>query len=214
MGGDGGVIASNRKYMRGAGTADHTGDLNRHAAQKFDAQEVMSTCALTKATFDTTINMNRSIVADPYGTLYYKEAAVQALLTRKQNKDNGTSSATTNTIGPHVRRLADLYEVRFHREDNHKSRKPVCPISGKRLNGSIPAILLVPGQDGLPNVVSESALSQLSPEELESEYGKIRRRIRLAPNPILLEKIKDQVQREHDKDNEERRKAKKRQEKR
>jgi len=203
------VIASNRKYMRGAGTADHTGDLNRHAAQKFDAQEIMSTCALSKTPFDATTNRNNTIVADPYGTLYYKEAAVQALLTRKQNKDNGASSARTNAIGTHVRRLTDLYEVRFHREDDHEARKPRCPISGKSLTGSIPAILLVPGQDGLSNVVSESALSQLSPEELESEYGQIRRRIRLAPNPMLLEKIKERVQREHDKDDQERRKAKK-----
>merc|ERR1712194_5046 len=82
-------------------------------------------------------------------------------------------------------------------------------ISGKALTGSIPAILLVPGQDGLPNLVSESALSQISPEELESEYGKIRRRVRLAPDPILLGKIKERVQQEHEKDNEERRKAKK-----
>ena len=209
MGGDGGVIASNRKYMRGAGTADHTGDLNRHAAQKFNAQEVISTCALTKTPFNASTTRNRTIVADPYGSLYFKEAAIEALLTRKQKKDNGDFTAKTNAIGPQVRRLADLYEVRFHREEGRDGRNPVCPISGKALTGSIPAILLVPGQDGLPNVVSESALSQLSPEELESEYGQIRRRVRLAPDPILLEKIKEQTQQERDKDDEDRRKAKK-----
>ena len=30
MGGDGGVIASNRRYMRGVGTANHTGDFHHH----------------------------------------------------------------------------------------------------------------------------------------------------------------------------------------
>lgn len=205
MGGDGGVIASNRKYMRGAGTADHTADMNRHASQKFNAKEVMTMCALTK----TPLNGSKSdgggtIVSDPYGSLYHKEAAVQALLARKQ-KDG--SSTSTITIGPHVRRLADLYEVRFYRET--KDKEPACPITAKALTGSIPAILLVPGKDGSPNVVSESALSQLSADELEGEFGSIRKKVRLAPNPVVLETIKDQVQQEQEKEDEERRKAKK-----
>lgn len=221
MGGDGGVIASNRKFMRGAGTANKTGDLNRHAAQKFNAQEAMTTCALTKTPLYTTGGANNSakigaiaIVADPYGRLYHKEAAVQALLKRKQQQiggdyDNDSSSTRTRTIGPQVRRLVDLYDVRFHREqDNSTTTIPTCPISGKALTGSIPAIVLVPGKDGMSNVVSESALSQLSPEELEVEYGQIIRRVRLAPDLVLLETIKEQVQQEHDKDDEER-KAKK-----
>ncbi len=212
MGGDGGVIASNRKYMRGAGTADHTGDLNRHAAQKFNAREVMTTCALTKRPLHTSSSSSvrgSTLVADPYGSLYHKEAAIQALLTRKQQgDDSGTRSAST-TIGPQVRRLADLYEVRFYREEGSKNLDPTCPITGKALTGNIPAILLVPGKEGVSNVVSESALSQLSPEEFEAEYGHIRKRVRLAPNPILLEEIKEQLQQEREKDEEERRKAKK-----
>jgi len=209
MGGDGGVIASNRKYMRGAGTADHTGDLNRHAAQKFNAREVMTTCALTKTPLHAPSTAEGTvIVADPYGSLYHKEAAVQALLTRKQLDSTGNASASTNTIGPQVRRLADLYEVRFHRDDGHVGSDATCPISGKALRGSIPAILLVPGKDGMPNVVSESALCMISGGELEAEYGSIRKRVRLAPNPVLLKKIKEQVQQEQEKEDEERRKAK------
>jgi len=203
------VIASNRRFMRGAGTADKTGDLNRHAAQKFNAQEVMATCALTKTPLHTTANGTSVIVADPYGTLYHKEAAVQALLTRKQRKGTGDSGGSANTIGPQVRRLADLYEVRFHREEDQKNNDPTCPISGKSITGSISAIVLVPGKEGMPNVVSESGISQLSPEELEAEYGIIRRRVRLAPNLELLKNIKEQVEQEHDKDDEDRRKAKK-----
>jgi hypothetical protein len=214
MGGDGGVIASNRKFMRGAGTADKTGDLNRHAAQKFNAQEAMATCALSKTPLHAGANANnggRVIVADPHGCLYHKEAAVLALLTRKQQQQGtgNTNSISNNTIGPQVRRLADLYEVRFHREEQRIGGDPTCPISGKVLTGTIPAILLVPGIDGMPNVVSERGLSQLSPEELEAEYGCIRKRVRLAPDPVLLENIKEKVEEEHDKDDEERRKAKK-----
>lgn len=209
MGGDGGVIASNRKYMRGAGTADHTADQSRHASQKFNAREVMTMCALTKTPLHESDGGGGTIVSDPYGCLYHKEAAVQALLTRKQRDGPGTSSTSSVTIGPQVRRLADLYEVRFYREKDSKVVDPTCPITAKALTGSIPAILLVPGKDGMPNVVSESALSQLSAEELEEEFGSIRKRVRLAPNPVLLEKIKDQVQQEQEKEDEERRKAKK-----
>ena len=213
MGGDGGVIASNRKFMRGAGTADTTGDANRHAAQKFNAREVMKTCSLSKTPLHAASanSGGRVIVADPHGCLYHKEAAVQALLTRKQQQGTGNSRAitTNSTIGPQVRRLGDLYEVRFHREEGRIGGDPTCPISGKALAGIIPAILLVPGKDGMPNVVSERGLSQLSPEELEAEYGVIRKRVRLAPDPVLLEKIKEDVREDHEKDEEERRKAKK-----
>ena len=81
------------------------------------------------------------------------------------------------------------------------------------MTGSIPAILVVPGKEGTCNVFSESALKQLSPEDLEEEYGPIEKRVRLAPSPTLLESIKEQVQAEHEKE-EEARKAKKSKKKR
>ncbi|KAL3912253.1 MAG: hypothetical protein SGILL_006955 [Bacillariaceae sp.] len=219
MGGDGGVVATNRRYMRGAGTADHTGDRSKHAAQKFNATEAMTTCSLTKAPLfqssggngngsasSTTISTPGTIVADPYGALYHKEAAVQALLARKQQKQeeaalSSSSSLLTETmLGLQVRRLADLYDVRFHRESNVST----CPITGKALTGSIPAILLLPGKEATPNVVSESALKQLSTQELEEEYGPIQKTLRLAPPPTLLESVKEQVQAEQEKEEAER----------
>jgi hypothetical protein len=237
MGGDGGVVATNRRYMRGAGTADHTGDYYRtnHEAQlqqKFNAAEAMTTCALTKTPLfinknnssnitddtihstTTTTNNDASsfamIVTDLYGTLYHKEAAVQALLRRKQRqqKDHTNNNVVDNSnreiLGAHVRRLADLYDVRFHRENNITT----CPITGKALNGNIPAIVLVPGKASTPNVVSESALHQLSNDELEEEYGPILRTVRLAPPPTVLEDIKKKVLQEHEKEEEEQRKKK------
>jgi len=221
MGGDGGVIASSRKFMRGAGTADCVGDLHKHAAaQKFNAKEAMTTCALTKTPLYTNTNNSNSsttstIVADPYGSLYHKEAAVRALLKRKQqghDDSNNCSSFNENTnnteaIGPQVRRLADLYEVRFHRDE--PTATPTCPISGKALNGIIAAIVLVPGKEGMPNVVSESILSRLNPEELEAEFGAVGKKVRLAPNTsVLLEQIKEEVARDQEREEEERRRAK------
>jgi predicted house-cleaning noncanonical NTP pyrophosphatase (MazG superfamily) len=217
MGGDGGVVATNRRYMRGAGTADTTGDNQRHEAQKFNAQEVMTTCTLTKAPLfppgksASSTDCAIAIVADPYGSLYRKEAAVHALLKRKQQQPQSFTNDHA-MLGAHVRRLGDLYDVRFHRED----KTCCCPITGKALTGSIPAILLVPGKEGTPNVLSESALKQLSAEDLQEEYGPIHNRVRLAPPPTLLESIKEQVQAEHEKDEEARqaKKAKKKKRKR
>eukprot|EP00536_Pseudo-nitzschia_multiseries_P007167 jgi/Psemu1/194977/e_gw1.165.45.1 len=213
MGGDGGVIASNRKFMRGAGTADCVGDIHKHAAQKFNAKEAMSTCALTKTPLHSTSGAATIIVADPYGHLYHKEAAVQALLKRKQqgNSNNNNNNSGESTIGPQVRRLADLCDVRFHRDEPSgvKNSVPTCPISGKALNGSIPAVVLVPGKKGVPNVVTESTISQLTPEELEAEFGVILKKVRLAPNPVLLEQIKEEVRLEQEQDEEQRRRAKK-----
>ncbi|VEU45037.1 unnamed protein product [Pseudo-nitzschia multistriata] len=213
MGGDGGVIASNRKFMRGAGTADCVGDLHRKAAQKFNPKEAMSTCSLTKTPLlvrassgsSSSSSSQGAIVADPYGVLYHKEAAVRALLKRAQKRGYGDDAGNDASIGPQVRRLADLYEVRFHLD----GETPVCPISGKALNGSIPALLLVPGKQGAPNVVSESTLSRLSQEELEAEFGAIAKKVRLAPDPLLLEQIKEEVRTEQEKDEEERFRAKK-----
>jgi hypothetical protein len=202
MGGDGGVVATDRRYMRGAGTADHTGDYEKHAATKFTAQEAMTTCTLTKSPlFSADSSSSPMIVADPYGQLYHKEAAIQSLLKRKQQgvSNNNTDSSTV-CLGPQVRRLADLYDVRFHRENKSSS----CPITGKALTGTIPAILLIPGKEGTPNVVSESALKQLSMEELQEEYGPIAKKVRLAPPPTLLEIVKEQVLKEQEKEEEER----------
>jgi hypothetical protein len=184
--------------MRGAGTADHSGDLQRKAsAATFNAQEAMTTCALTKLPLFTKNDTAAfgTIVADPYGVLYNKEAAVHALLRRKQQGPE-SSSSSEQILGPQVRRLADLHDVRFHRENNISQ----CPITSKALTGSIPAILLVPGKDATPNVLSESALKQLSRQELEEEYGPIQQQVRLAPPPTLLEEIKKQVAAEQDKE--------------
>lgn len=79
MGGDGGVVAVNRRYMRGAGQADHTGDFQRNSEnQEYNALEAMTNCALTKAPLlPSSKNSSGPIVACKFGRLYHKEAAVE-----------------------------------------------------------------------------------------------------------------------------------------
>lgn len=193
MGGDGGVIASNRRYMRGAGTADCTADSQRSRGEKSgfereDALERMRTCALTKLPLKFG---EQAIVACPYGRLYGREAAVESLLRRKQSgKDE---------MGSHIRGLKDLHEVRFNLADQAKGEKiPTCPVTGVECNGQLPAILLVPGKKDTPNVVSQRAFKIMGKESLQMEYGPFEEEIRLAPAASEMEQIMEQVKAKHE----------------
>ncbi|CAJ1945237.1 unnamed protein product [Cylindrotheca closterium] len=212
MGGDGGVVAVNRRYMRGAGSADHTGDYAKEGGHhEHNGLEAMTTCHLTKLPLFSNGSNGSSgsigstssgpIVACVFGRLYQKEAAVEALLTRASSNGGGASlTSTTSVLGDHVRKMSDLHEVRFHQDtaatsSNTKKKGIVnltCPITGKALLGIIPAILLVPGKAGTPNVLSESAFDHLPKEELELEYGPIKQKIRLAPPPELLKQLQEE----------------------
>jgi hypothetical protein len=163
MGGDGGVVASNRKYMRGAGTADHTANSAKNATldpalEREELVAQMHTCAVSgqplqlgrsssssssndknhpASSASTSTSTRSTVVCCPYGRLYYKEAVVEALLLRKkQNKDDDDHRIR------HIRGLKDLHPVRFHFVDS----VPFCPITGVELNGQVAAYVLVPGR--------------------------------------------------------------------
>jgi len=185
MGGDGGVVATNRRYMRGAGSADHTADSNRASAldvaesERERLQQAIRNCAITGTPFDFTPpsddlvdgvkssgsqvshhKKNGGIVVCPYGRLYTREAAVQALLRRmeqhgSQPKGGERSECmVTPEIGWHIRGLKDLYAVRFHvveqssngaRVGNGSGKRvflPACPIVGIDLNGLQPTYVI------------------------------------------------------------------------
>lgn len=186
MGGDGGVIASNRKYLRGAGTADHTGDSQRHTEKSSDkqvSQELLRLCYLTKAPLFQT--KQQVIVADPYGRLYHKEAAVEALLRRRNHPSE------QDEFGPHVRGLKDLQPVRFHLIH----QIPMCPVTGAELNGQHPAFLIPTrshdNENVSVNVISERAIKEMGVEALQADFGPFERSslVRLAPPPSIMDEI-------------------------
>lgn len=191
MGGDGGVIASNRKYMRGAGTADQTADASRQrgeqASEKEVVQELMALCYLTKVPLKYKENQ---IVADPYGRLYHKEAVVEALLRRKKHQES-------DELGSHIRGLKDLQPAHF---ELSASNKPMCPVTSVELNGINPVFLLPHRKDGGVNVLSERAIKEMGEEALREEYGTFTDLIRLAPPPSIMEEIASKVMKEHDRD--------------
>ena len=183
MGGDGGVVATNRRYLRGAGVADHTGDYKRASsteiaqAEKERLQQMMKTCAITG---NSILKPNSVVVSCPYGRLYDKEAAIEALLKRASSSDSKKEEDVD--IGWHVRGMKDLYPVHFHLDNS--SRQPTCPITGIELNGLHPALLLLQKSKQSkeqPNVLSEKAIKEIGMEKLQEEYGTIDRLVRLAP---------------------------------
>lgn len=235
MGGDGGVIASDRRYMRGAGSASHTADSARASAAdraeaEKDAQvQAMQLCAITGSRLDfgssgggsgSGISSSSAIVACPFGRLYGREAAVQALLKRMEEKSMGSGAVTktdTTDLGWQVRGLKDLHPVRFqliqkqqvHGED---VTVPVCPVTSVELNGLQPAYLIVKTKmkkkktkekddgehddnDG-PNVLSDRAIKEMGLAALQEEYGPFEKddMIRLAPPPKLMKEIQSKLQ--------------------
>ena len=225
MGGDGGVIASNRRYLRGAGSASHTADrLQKKKSPEQEAEEcheIMRTCALTGENLMFTVDeahpnattSNNSIVACPFGKLYGKEAAIEALLRRKMDQDTSSSE-----LGSHIRGLKDLYPVRFHlvKESNLSNNNtniftPACPFTAEPLNGSHAAYVIVSkkkkkndssnsittcdNNDVKPNVISDRAIKQIGIESIQAEYGTFDpdEMIRIAPPSRDLQKIKDKL---------------------
>lgn len=184
------MIASNRKYMRGAGSADHTADARRDKNQeKVSVMERMGTCHLTKAP----LSFRQSIVACDFGRLYSKEAAVEALLRRKRSEKD--------ELGSHIRGLKDLYRVRFHlTKDAAGDDVPSCPVTGVELNGNHPAFL-IHSQKNLeqPNVISERAVKEIGMEALQADYGPFDSddMIRLAPPESMMEEIREAVSKKH-----------------
>ncbi|GAX13547.1 hypothetical protein FisN_27Lh045 [Fistulifera solaris] len=181
MGGDGGVIASNRRYMRGAGTAEH----KEHRDEALEREEMARTMQVCAASSQPLQFSRNTIVTCPYGNLYHKEAAVEALLRRKQEDA---------VLGDHIRGLKDLHEVRFHiMTSTDGAILPTCPITGRELNGNIPAVALIPGRPGQCNVVSERGMQEMG-DDFVIEYGPVEDKIRLAPPLDILAEIKAKLE--------------------
>jgi hypothetical protein len=186
MGGDGGVIASNRKYLRGAGTANHTADASRsteHESEKAVVRELMTLCYLTKAELNF---RTHKIVTDSYGRLYNKEAAVEALLRRK--------SGGKDELGSHVRGLKDLYDLKF---EVNEHGKPICPVTSVELNGWNVAYVVLKATASV-NVLSERAIKEMGVDALGEDYGDMKDLIRLAPPPSMMEEIIIKVKEKRD----------------
>jgi len=176
MGGDGGTISSNRTYLRGAGKACHTADHPSNAAKRAKLEDteqarlILTTCAISGAVLDLTPSKRHGnnscssadIVVCPYGKLYMREEALEALLRRSQQINNGGDHGVADALGSHVRGMKDLHPVRFYvttsapsnggnnNNNNGNGRGAMarytatCPItSGEIGSGNVPSFVIV-----------------------------------------------------------------------
>jgi len=238
MGGDGGVIASNRRYLRGAGTADKMGDRTKGTSgvesEELECLEKMQNCALTGHAFDY---KNDLIVTCAFGNLYKREASIEALLSLSlSRKQSSTSSddeeeSPSSGLGKHIRKLKDLVPVYFNLvKDSNEKYVPTCPITNVEFNGKQPAFVIVKKKlkkdnkaaaslassedeqkENKVNVLSERAIKEIGMESLQLEYGPFEKDdiIRLAPSSRDLIQIKEEYERRCEENNNKKEKKKK-----
>lgn len=202
MGGDGGVVATNRRYMRGAGFADHTADAKRVSAtaqavaEREGVLQKIRACNISGSVFDLSVYYNdggsgrkvgslvSDIVSCPLGFLYKREVAIESLLRRK---GCDTSSESVD-IGWHVRGLKDLFPVRFHvskrhqsdptqcsndkHDDKHDEYIPTCPLTGVEINGIQAAYVVVKMDRKGKNKNNENTTSNMRPNVISERAMK------------------------------------------
>lgn len=147
MGGDGGVVAAKREFMRAGGTSAAPEDEGKSVSQ---TQAIRSRlCALSQT------ELQDPVVACKFGNLYNKEAVLGALLDK-----NMPSSLS------HIRKMKlDVKEVKFHVSSSSGSRS--CPLTGLDFNGVVPFFFIWP--TGF--VLSEKAVKEMGMAALQEEYG-------------------------------------------
>eukprot|EP01039_Chlorochromonas_danica_P005556 gene5556-6118_t len=174
MGGDGGVIATKRQFVRGAKKANEESNqkLSRNQEQHLRA----TTCCLSGE------RLSDPIVCCELGNLFNKDAILQALL-EKRLAHGGLS---------HIRGLKDLKALKFtplvHDNRQDGDADPclfMCPVTNQEFNGLYPFyVIWTTGW-----VISEKAIKELGIESLQSEYGPFTEQdlVRLIPQDIEMD---------------------------
>lgn len=156
MGGDGGVIANQKKFMRGyknPNQKDESKNIKEHQRLK------------TKICTLSCKPLSEPIVACELGNLYNKEEILTSLLEK-----------TLNPSFAHIRGLKDLKTLKFTRNslldasetsESSTHSQFVCPISGDEFNGMVPfAFILTTGF-----VLSDRSIREMGIEALQVEFG-------------------------------------------
>ena len=150
MGGDGGVIANQRKYLRSCGDLNEKEETNKISQDSL--KEKSKFCALSSS------ELQEPIVCCKLGYIYNKEAILTALLDRTLIPKEFT----------HIKGLKDVREVLFTLNTNeNKSSKYMCPITRIEFNGLQQFIAI--WSTGF--VMSEKALKEMGINNLQAEFG-------------------------------------------
>lgn len=155
MGGDGGVKATSRRFMRGAKENNPATDEGKNAKELQIRRS--KTCAQSGAA------LREPIVCCEMGILYNKDAMLTALLEK-----------SINPSFVHVGGLKDLKTLKFcpnpefRSEDGGEINSPyICPITKVEFNGQHPFVVIWP----TGYVLSEKAIREVGLDNLQEEYG-------------------------------------------
>lgn len=143
MGGDGGVIAAQRKFIRGTKDITDNNDKLQHSIYNQENQKNRSKmCSLSNE------KLIEPICMDELGNLYNKEAILKYLLSQSKTTSTAPMELTIenngNTFG-HIRTLKDVCTVEFTKNTNVDDEKSatsntsisnyICPITLIEFNG-------------------------------------------------------------------------------
>ena len=130
MGGDGGVMANQRRFTRGC---EKDTDIDNSKKNIKEEQRLRSsTCAQSSQP------LSSHIVIDELGNLYNKDVLIQSLISK-------TLVSSCN----HIRGLKDVKDAIFtyNNDDNNDEKRSntnrfICPVTRVEFNGSLPFVLI------------------------------------------------------------------------
>ncbi len=163
MGGDGGVYAVQRKYLRHGNTGDYVEDKEKKAVANSSEskRDEVTTCALSKEP------LRDHVVACELGYMYNKDTVLTNLLEKTLNPTYG-----------HLRGLKDIVVVKLTKSDGGEI---ICPVTLAELTSGNPFCLIF--TTGW--VLSARAIREVGIDRLQEEYGPFSKDdiVRLAPSP-------------------------------
>eukprot|EP01084_Bolivina_argentea_P101237 181539_1 len=163
MGGDGGVYAVQRKYLRHGNTGDYVEDKEKKAVANSSEskRDEVTTCALSKEP------LRDHVVACELGYMYNKDTVLTNLLEKTLNPTYG-----------HLRGLKDIVVVKLTKSDGGEI---ICPVTLAELtSGNSFCLIFTTGW-----VLSARAIREVGIDRLQEEYGPFSKDdiVRLAPSP-------------------------------
>ena len=158
MGGDGGVLPTGRKFIRGCGKSVED---KKEDGKNVTKAQVMRTAICAQSSEP----LAEPVVACEMGNLYNKEAILSAFINK-----------TLNPLYSHIRGMKDVktliltpnpaYNATYG-SDGESRPKFVCPVTSMEFNGLHPFVVI--WSTGF--VVSEKAIREIGVDGLQQDYG-------------------------------------------
>ena len=157
MGGDGGVLPTGRKFIRGCGKSVED---KKEDGKNVTKAQIMRTVICAQSSEPLT----EPIIACEMGNLYSKEAMLLAIINK-----------TLNPLHSHVRGMKDVITLKLTSnpaysaadDDEKSSPRYICPVTSMEFNGIHPfAVIWSTGY-----VISVKAIREIGIEALQQDYG-------------------------------------------